>query len=135
MGTRSTTKIYEQYTDGSKELLLAIYKQYDGYTDGFGTDLKDFIKKCLIVNGISGGYPEGKLVCNGAGCFALQLVNEFKEGAGGVYATSKDDEQEYNYEITFKYKDNKHDVIEFVCKDEPEFNETFKVADNGEIEQ
>ena len=133
MGTRSTTKIYEQYTDGSKGLLLAMYKQYDGYTDGFGTELKDFIKKCVIVNGFGLELPKGKITCNGAGCFALQLVGEFKDGTGGLYATNEEDSQEYNYVITFTYKDNKHDSIIFECLDEPEFNQTFKIADNGEV--
>ena len=39
MGTRSTTKIYE---DG--KLILALYKQYDGYPEGWGKCLKEFLK-------------------------------------------------------------------------------------------
>ena len=89
MGTRSTTKIYD-----NGKFILALYKQYDGYTDSWGEDLKNFIKSGKFVNGYS--------VCddkqfNGIGCFALQLVSEFKEGVGGLYATTEDDFQEYNY--------------------------------------
>lgn len=135
MGTRSTTKIYEEYNDGTKGFLLGMYIQYDGYTDGVGQQLKDFIKKCVIVNGFGSFKPEDKLVCNGVGCFALQLVNELKDGTGGTYATMESDEQEYNYEITFKMnaEKNAYSEIEFVCKDEPEFNQIFKIGDDGVV--
>ncbi|HBG60701.1 MAG: hypothetical protein A2Y10_13125 [Planctomycetes bacterium GWF2_41_51] len=96
MGTTSTTRIYE---DG--QLLLALYKQYDGYPDGWGQQLKEFFHKGTFVNGFS--RIEGKLQFNGVGDFALLLVNEFKEGTGGLYATDEGSRQEYNYIIKFDH--------------------------------
>ncbi len=110
MGTRSTTKIYEIREDNkgkeSKSFILGLYKQYDGYIGGWGKELKKFIKKGTFVNGIN--ENKGKILFNGIGDFALLLVKEFKEGAGDLYATSEDDDQEFNYIITYKHlKDNK----------------------------
>lgn len=114
MGTRSTTKIYE---DG--QLILALYKQFDGYIEnGWGDDLKQFIKSKRFVNGlVLGNYGT---VFNGIGDFALQLVNKFKLGAGDLYATFETDHQEYNYEIRFSSKTG---ILELVCLEEKRYNE------------
>jgi hypothetical protein len=117
MGTNSTTKIYE---DG--KLMLALYKQFDGYPDGWGLELKEFIRSKKWVNGISG---DASKVFNGAGCFALQLVCAFKKQAGDIYATTEDDKQEYNYTIDIsadeKSDDNKKILIS--CDEEESYNE------------
>lgn len=114
MGTRSTTKIYQ---DG--KLLLALYKQYDGYTDAWGQDLKNFIRSGKFVNGFS---RTDEKQFNGAGDFALQLIKEFKTGVGDLYATTEDDNQEYNYIIEFE---NTELGISWklTCLEEPSFNE------------
>ena len=113
MGTRSTTKIYDE-----GKLLLALYKQFDGYTDSWGKELKEFLKSGTFVNGYN---MDNKKQFNGMGCFALQLVTEFKEGVGGLYATTKDDEQEYNYKIEMI-----GDIITISCKEEEDFEEEIK---------
>ena len=64
MGTRSTTKIYE-----NGELVLALYKQYDGYIDSWGQELKDFIKSGKFVNGL--GSNKGEKLFNGDGFCTL----------------------------------------------------------------
>ncbi len=146
MGTRSTTKIYEEYQDKNKkpqkELILALYKQFDGYTDGWCQEIKNFIKKCIIVNGINDSKrKDGKLLCNGVGCFALQFVKEMKDGAGDLYATTEDDSQEYNYEIIFKRKKSEKGFgynyveIDFRCKEEISFSQTFKIDDYGVVSE
>jgi hypothetical protein len=43
MGNTKHNQIYE---DGT--LLLALYKQYDGYPDGWGKKLKDFLHKGFL---------------------------------------------------------------------------------------
>ena len=119
MGTRSTTKIYE---DG--KLLLALYKQYDGYPTGWGKELKNFIKSGKFVNGIPMGV-EGRMF-NGMGDFALQLVVQFKEGSGGLYATTEDDSQEFNYKI--EYKNGKEgDEIVISCEESKKFGKVIKL--------
>ncbi len=106
MGTRSTTHIFELREDGTpiaamlrranKNHLVSIYRQFDGYPDGHGKELFDFAKNMTIVNGFTGGMKAGTHA-NGAGCFAAQLVKHFKEDIGGIYITTKDDRQEYDY--------------------------------------
>jgi len=110
MGTRSVTRIYDE-----GKFILALYKQYDGYTDGWGKELKNFIKSGKFVNGF-GNTKE--LEFNGIGCFALQLVEKFKEGVGGLYATTEDDKQEYNYKIEMV-----GDVVTISCAEEKDFRE------------
>lgn len=96
MGTRSLTFIYD-----NDEVFLCMYKQYDGYPSGYGKDLFKFLNGKNLVNGIG----ENKLVFNGMGCLAAQLVSEFKDGAGDIYiypATTKDAGQDFEYHIKSK---------------------------------
>jgi len=113
MGTRSLTRIYDEDT-----LLLAIYKQSDGYIEDWGTELKDFVKNGKFVNGISleDVGTIGK-VFNGIGDFAFQLVLKFKEGVGEIYATTEDNQQEYNYIVRYIHARTKKekDKIEIKC--------------------
>jgi len=131
MGTRSTTKIYEVYEDDNrkkhKELILSLYKQFDGYTAGWGKDLKEFIKSGKFVNGYSLASDERQF--NGIGCFALQLVKEFKDGVGGLYATTKEDSQEYNYSIIYdvgNYDDRKA-TLTIECEENKKFKEVIEI--------
>lgn len=86
MGTRSLTHIYDEWWDKPK-LLCTIYRQFDGYPDGHGADLQEFLSSRRLVNGI-GTDPE--TVFNGAGDLAAQLVAHLKMdgdslSAGNVY--------------------------------------------------
>jgi len=129
MGTRSTTKIYEVFEDEQgkkhKDIILSLYKQMNGNVNGWGADLKEFIKSGTFVNGIC---MSNQKQFNGIGCFALQLVCEFKDGTGGLYATYKDDSQEYNYTITYEYPNqnkNKPATLTIECKEDKKFKEIF----------
>ena len=118
MGTRSTTKIYE---DG--RLLLALYKQYDGYPDGWGQELKDFLHSGIFVNGISRVGDKRKF--NGVGDFALLLVKQFKEGTEDLYAAIENNSQEYNYMIEFNYDKNDYNRMKYTmsCKEDQNYFE------------
>lgn len=104
MGTRSLTKIFNTYKDEKKnkqvkEQLVNMYRQYDGYPSGHGTELADFLNGGKVVNGIGGNDTN---VFNGAGCLAAQMIAHFKDGAGGIYIepiTAKNCGQEYEYEV------------------------------------
>lgn len=96
MGTRSTVKFYSEFKQD--EPILSVYQQYDGYIDGVGHDLANFLKGKTVINGISNqtmkqGYA------NGMGCLAAQYVAEKKTKIGGFYLTNSDDLQAYNYEV------------------------------------
>ena len=109
MGTRSLTRVFETHKDEKKNKqvkvqLVNMYRQYDGYPEGHGTELADFLKGGKVVNGI--GYDEKHTVFNGAGCLAAQMIAHFKDGAGGIYIvpiTAKDCGQGYEYEIIVDY--------------------------------
>ncbi len=127
MGTRSTTKIYN-----GNDLILSLYKQYDGYPDGLGKELKDFIKSGKFTNGF-GSSDEG-VVFNGVGCFALQLVSHLKKGVGGLYATTANDSQAYNYTIKYVHNEKqdghigvKGDKLIIECKEDEKFKEVIKL--------
>jgi hypothetical protein len=103
MGTRSITRFFETYEDKGKKYtqkLLTLYRQYDGYPSGMGTDIASFLNSGKVVNGI--GLQEPTRVFNGAGCLAAQFIAEMKQGAGGLYVypiNAKDCGQEYEYHI------------------------------------
>lgn len=94
MGTRSVTRVHDK-----SGCILSMYAQYDGYPNGMGQELLDFINSKPFVNGIGSDSN----VFNGAGCFAAQLVAHFKKEAGGFYLTHPKDSQDYDYDIYFDY--------------------------------
>lgn len=81
MGTRSLTKIIDS-ADDNKEF-FCMYRQYDGYPDGHGLELAEFLKDMYFVNGI--GMDEKRKIANGINCLAAQLVTNFKDGPGYIY--------------------------------------------------
>lgn len=86
MGTRSLTTFIETYKDDSgkqkKEEIVTMYRQYDGYPEGHGLDLAQFLAQGKLVNGIR---LDDTVVFNGMGCLTAQVVAHFKDGAGGIY--------------------------------------------------
>jgi hypothetical protein len=105
MGTRSLTRVIETYKDDNgkqqKQLLVTMYRQYDGYPEGHGQELANFLKTGKVVNGL--GMDNPTKVFNGAGCLAAQMVSHFKgDSAGGIYIypnNTKDAWQNYEYHV------------------------------------
>ncbi len=109
MGTRSLTFVYE---DNKK--VMCMYRQFDGYPEGHGTELAQFLSSFdAVVNGLRLG--ETRKVANGMGCLAAQLVANFKVEAGNFYlypTNTNDAGQEYEYHVyndrvVVKYYDRK----------------------------
>jgi hypothetical protein len=93
MGTRSLTYVF----DDNYDAIVCMYRQFDGYPEGHGADLVEFLSGNL-VNGID----DNKNDFNGMGCLAASLVAKMKEGAGGIYIYSVDTKecgQDYEYHI------------------------------------
>ena len=86
MGTRSLTTFVETYKDNSgkkvKNEIVTMYRQYDGYMEGHGKDLADFLAGGKLVNGI--GMDEGSQVgyCNKLDftCAAENVCSEWGKG-------------------------------------------------------
>lgn len=98
MGTRSLTKVIE-----GGQIIVNMYRQFDGYPSGHGLELFGFLENILMVNGL--GIHEKRTVANGAGCLAAQLVTHFKKEPGGIYlyppaASECWQEYEYLVEVT-----------------------------------
>lgn len=98
MGTRSLTTI----KDENQNPLLSFYRQLDGYFEGHGKELQDFLTEFKIVNGY--GIAPGDKVANGMGCLAAQIIAHFKHGIGGIYIVSHTDTQQFNYTISLNSK-------------------------------
>jgi hypothetical protein len=118
MGTRSTYRIIEQYTDDkthkvvNQEICL-MYRQFDGYPSGHPCETAEWLASGQVVNGF--GSNETKLIFNGAGCLAAQLVAKYKTETGGTYLNPLKHRgkcwEDYLYDIIVKEDHS----IEFVC--------------------
>ncbi len=112
MGTRSLTYIEESHQTAvadeennnevheTKQNILCMYRQYDGYFSGHGAELAEFLQDFNVVNGYNSGTPERS--ANGMGCLAAQLIAHFKDGIGNIYIHNPDDKdcgEEYTYTI------------------------------------
>ena len=116
MGTRSLTKVITTWedTDGKKQRqpVTCMYRQYDGYMDGHGKELAEWLDGFTIVNGIPSDRSEPMF--NGMDCLAAQMFVHFKSSgckddgtptsnAGGIYCMHPDASdcwEQYLYEIS-----------------------------------
>lgn len=103
MGTRAVVKFFEQYGADS-ECICAVYHQDDGGLSEVGYDLADLLHRRKIVNGMKWGMDISNYA-NGMGCLAAQYVVKVKTNLGGVYMTSAENTQEFNYHVEVKRVD------------------------------
>jgi hypothetical protein len=82
MATRSLTIVKESLSLSTNELVV-IYKQTDGYPEGMGMKLANFLEGYKIINGIPPN-PDPKSA-NGIHDLAAQLVAELTNGIGEIY--------------------------------------------------
>jgi hypothetical protein len=97
MGTRCLTVM--QREDGTE--IAVLYRQMDGYPEGHGKDLHEFLDDMQICNGISSDQKTGKWA-NGAECLAAQIVAYFKDRIGQFYlhpAGTRNCGEEYIYTV------------------------------------
>jgi len=122
MGTRSLTYVEESWETcvadednnnkvyETKQNILCMYRQYNGYLDNHGLELAKYLQGFNIVNGIGHNTPER--AANGMGCLAAQLITHFKDGIGGIYihhSDATDCGEEYTYTIYKKVANIEHD--------------------------
>ena len=98
MGTRSLTTFIDNFDD---EEIVVMYRQMDGYPEGHGKELVNFLMDIRIVNGI--GLERPKKIANGISCLAAQTVSYFKQDdVGHIYlhkAGTRGTGEEYIYTI------------------------------------
>lgn len=116
MGTRSTITFVERVNAGDS-IVAQVYQQYDGYLEGVGKSLAEWLMPKIMVNGI----PDYKHdYANGIGDLAAQYVHDFKDRIGYLYLYSLDWDAEewcdYNYKVIQNvssngYNGNADDVL------------------------
>lgn len=94
MSTHAKTTI----RDEQDKPILSFYRQMDGYFEGHGEELQEFLKEFKIVNGYSSNTEKQ---ANGMSCLAAQLVAHFKDGIGEIYICDHNNNEEYNYLIRY----------------------------------
>ena len=133
MGTRSNTKIidvehsFEPHdTEWDKpEVLINLYRQFDGYPGGHGKELFGFLDGMSVTSRL---VREGK-AAYGAGCLAAQLVAFFKKESGQFYLEHVDSGgNDYTYTVRASTRDI---VVEVHRHAEQVFNGT--VEDFGKF--
>lgn len=104
MGTRS---IVTFRGDWRGDEICAIYRQYDGYPEGRGKELAEFLDGYTITNGIFNGPPEfaGAKYANGMDELAIlwAMHEKSKYPKGNVYlepAGFRTNDLEYIYEVS-----------------------------------
>jgi len=90
MATRAIIRIAKReegvsFNEHPKEIRAQIYHHYDGYPEGLGCKLAEFLCDFRVVNGLPINYFEDIKVANGMGCLTAQLVASLKEEPGNVY--------------------------------------------------
>lgn len=101
MRTRSLTVFVDEEAD--KEIVV-MYRQMDGYPEGHGKDLCEFLDGIHIVNGIPAHKKQERLA-NGMGCLSAQTVAHFKDEVGSFYlhpAGTRDLWEDYIYYVSVK---------------------------------
>ena len=108
MGTRATIKIARReegvsFSEKPDKYMVSIYNHYDGYPEGLGVKLANYLEGKKIVNGLGGNNED---VFNGLGCLAASLIAELKDGPGNLYIEDPDRKSggiEYEYYIWGDY--------------------------------
>ena len=117
MSTRSLTKVIEIHThkneQGKKQkiesVLMNMYRQHDGYLEGHGKELAEFLKD-MQIDGLKGN-AEKKQIANDAGCLAAQIVAHFKKEPGEIYLFPIDDRDCCQaYEYTVRVDEDSHTI-------------------------
>ena len=109
MGTRSLTRVIPRqeglsFNEGHKKVELAyvnMYRHLDGYPEGHGLELAEFLKDVEIVRGVP-LVNKTRYMANGSGCLAAQMVKHFKDGVGDIYLHPHNDElgwEDYIYTV------------------------------------
>ena len=99
MGTRASTLFIA--SNGST--ICNLYRQYDGYPDGHGEELKNFLSQFTITNGIKETDTRS---ANGIGCLAAQTIAHFKISPGRFYMAPNGHREWFVYEVVID-SDNK----------------------------
>ena len=105
MGTRSIITFYDVH-NGTETKLVRIYQQYDGYLEGVGRELCEWLLGKKMIDGIT--FEQKSAQCtNGTGCLAAKFIHDFKKEIGGLYIVGDNYEnQDYNYDVYINFNND-----------------------------
>lgn len=84
--------------------VCCIYKHCDGYIDGLGHSLAEWLMQMTIINGIGSGERTHDYA-NGIGCLAAKWIADNKTETGDIYLCAYGDYQDYNYDVIMQPND------------------------------
>ena len=96
MSTRCLTRVF----NGEAEV-ACLYRHHDGYPEGHGKELTDFVFTLRLVNGYSSSATVPKaLMANGAERMASKIVCFFERNEMAIYPVgAKDVWEDYEYHV------------------------------------
>lgn len=94
----STRSIIIFRNDGDSPV-CCVYKHFDGYIEGLGHSLAEWLKGMTLINGISNKEQEGHDYANGIGCLAAKWIADNKTTTGDIYMCDSDEYEDYNYDV------------------------------------
>jgi len=100
MGTPALTI----FKDEKGQEIAVMYTHNDGYLQGYGKKLVEFLQGMKLTNGIPFVAP-GEKFANGMNCLAAQVIAKFKDRVGDVYlwpVGKRDIGEDYIYEVSGK---------------------------------
>ena len=97
MATRSTIVFMKE----NETPVATVYKHFDGYVDGLGYALAEWLSNMTLINGMRYDRHYRDTYANGVGCLAAKFVKKFKGTTGDIYlcATDPDYKEDYNYKV------------------------------------
>ena len=102
MSTRCITHIHEAGT-AEEKIVCSFYRHSDGYPEGHGNDLKEWLKGKRLVNGIGRDFVVGRDF-NRAGTLAVPLMAHIQSVSGAeVIPTGESGySEDYTYHVYFR---------------------------------
>ena len=90
MATRAIIRVAEReegvsFSEQTNKIRVQIYHHYDGYPEGLGVTLANYLNPKKIVNGIPLKPTSSVDLANGMGCLTASLIKHLKEKPGNVY--------------------------------------------------
>ena len=124
MATRARISIARReegvsFSEKPEKTIVEIYNHYDGYPQGLGVTLADYLDGYHIVNGL--GRENDKLF-NGLGCMAASIITYLKDGPGNIYIEDPESKHDWlDYEYVIWGDDYKSIWISIFCGSKCEF--------------
>ena len=101
MSTRSITHLYDDRSPTPK-IVCSFYRHHDGYPDGHGAELKQWLQGKKVVNGIGQDFVKGRDY-NGMGSLAVSMMTHFDREASIRTIPTGDHNygEEYTYHVSY----------------------------------